>query len=325
MDKVFLPMQQCTLQNQYDITTWVLLQVGQAQNMKMREMNKGDDVQSTMRGVLINQNQIEPHVVNTPIPASMTQQESVETQHQPSTTNRLRIERQMTVMGDRIQSPSREVPNTMFMTTEPFTNSGQSHRAFIEEVEDEDSPQYEKKEEEVARAKKRHSEGDTATPPVRKVPSCDTYIRNSNTDTADKALVEPAPMPICMVSEDAPEMSPDYMAEILIEELASDNANIFMCRTDPFKPAQVEEIWCLVKIGDDLTNHERSQVQSLVTEFVDVFALSVSKVTQVEGAVHRLNIDPNAKFLTKIHQKPLTLPSANTYMRSYRPCWTLTS
>ncbi|KIJ95555.1 hypothetical protein K443DRAFT_52993, partial [Laccaria amethystina LaAM-08-1] len=83
---------------------------------------------------------------------------------------------------------------------------------------------------------------------------------------------------------------------------------IFTRGTDPFKPARVEEIRRLVKIGDDLTDHERSQVQSLVTEFADVFALSVSEVTQVEGAVHRLNIDPNAKFSTKVHQKPLTPP-----------------
>ena len=71
---------------------------------------------------------------------------------------------------------------------------------------------------------------------------------------------------------------------------------------------RVEEIPCLVKRGDDLTDHERVQVQSLVTEFADVFALSVSEVMHVEGVVHQLNIDPNAKFSTKLHQKPLTPP-----------------
>jgi hypothetical protein len=42
--------------------------------------------------------------------------------------------------------------------------------------------------------------------------------------------------------------------------------------------------------------------------FADVFALSVSKVKQVEGAVHRLNIEPDTKFSTKVHQKPLMPP-----------------
>ena len=41
---------------------------------------------------------------------------------------------------------------------------------------------------------------------------------------------------------------------------------------------------------------------------MDVFALSVSKVTTVEGAVHKLNIEPNAKFSMKVHQKLQTPP-----------------
>jgi len=49
-------------------------------------------------------------------------------------------------------------------------------------------------------------------------------------------------------------------------------------------------------------------VKVLISEFADVFALSVSKVKQVEGTVHQLNIEPDAKFSTKVHQKPLTPP-----------------
>ena len=90
--------------------------------------------------------------------------------------------------------------------------------------------------------------------------------------------------------------------------MASDNTNIFTRATDPFKPAQVEEIQHLVTIGDDLTADERAQVQLLISEFADVFALSVSEVKQVDGAIHQLNIEPNAKFSTKVHQKPLTPP-----------------
>ena len=60
--------------------------------------------------------------------------------------------------------------------------------------------------------------------------------------------------------------------------------------------------------SDDLSGEERAQVRELITEFADVFALSVSEVTQVDGAVHRLNIEPDTKFSTKVHQKPLTPP-----------------
>jgi len=59
-------------------------------------------------------------------------------------------------------------------------------------------------------------------------------------------------------------MNTDQMVEIPTEEL-----------TDPFKPAYVEEILCLVKIRDNLTTQEHSQVQSLISEFADVFVLSV--------------------------------------------------
>jgi len=306
-DEVFLPTQQHTLQNQYDIATCGLPQAEQTQHTKMHETNEGDNVQSPVRAVLIDHHQIEPHVVDTPIPASTPQQTSVEVQQQPSTTSWLRIEGQATEMGDRMRSPSREVPSATFMTHEPVADKRQSLKAFIEEVEDEDDPRW-KKHEEVARLKKEHSEGDTSAPPTRAVPNCGTYIRHDNTDTVEEALIEPTVTPICVVSEDAPESDSDHMSEIPTEELENDKANIFTRGTDPFKPAHVEEIRRLVKIGDDLTDHERSQVQSLVTEFADVIALSVSEVTQVEGAVHRLNIDPNARFSTKVHQKPLTPP-----------------
>jgi hypothetical protein len=61
-------------------------------------------------------------------------------------------------------------------------------------------------------------------------------------------------------------------------------------------------------VGDDLTDHEHAQVQSLLAEFTDVFTLSVSEVKQVDGAVHWLNIELNARFSTKVHQKLLTPP-----------------
>ena len=49
-------------------------------------------------------------------------------------------------------------------------------------------------------------------------------------------------------------------------------------------------------------------MNNLSREFADCFALSVSEVTQVPGAVHHLNIPTNAKFSTKVQQRPLTPP-----------------
>ncbi|KIJ89815.1 hypothetical protein K443DRAFT_117488, partial [Laccaria amethystina LaAM-08-1] len=85
-------------------------------------------------------------------------------------------------------------------------------------------------------------------------------------------------------------------------------AHVFTRTSDPFKATRVEEIHRQITIGEDLTSGEKAQVQALISEFADVFALSVSEVTPVEGAIHRLNIDPDAKFSTKVHQKPLTPP-----------------
>ncbi|KIK04873.1 hypothetical protein K443DRAFT_92217, partial [Laccaria amethystina LaAM-08-1] len=147
-----------------------------------------------------------------------------------------------------------------------------------------------------------------ATPPAREVPNHNAHVENKHADEIDKASEEPAPTPVCVISEDTPETDTDYAAEIPTEELTNDSTNIFTRATKPFNQARIEEIQRLVTIGDDLTDHERSQVQSLISEFADVFALSVSEVKQVDGAVHRLNIDPNTKFSTKVHQKPLTPP-----------------
>jgi len=100
----------------------------------------------------------------------------------------------------------------------------------------------------------------------------------------------------------------DQAAEIPTDDLTKDTANIFTHMTDLFKPACIDEIQRQVVIGDNLTGHEKEQVKALISEFADVFALSVSKIKQVEGTVHQLNIKPDAKFSTKVHQKPLMLP-----------------
>ena len=86
------------------------------------------------------------------------------------------------------------------------------------------------------------------------------------------------------------------------------NESLYTRHTDAFKPERGQAVLDTVTLGPDLTEDERRQASELIREFADCFALSVSEVTQVPGAVHRLNIPADAKFSTKVHQRPLTPP-----------------
>jgi hypothetical protein len=160
----------------------------------------------------------------------------------------------------------------------------------------------------IMRAKQEQAQGGIKEPPAREVPEHDSRDKTCPTDTTDEVFNQPTVAPVCIISEDTTETTADHTTEIPTDGLAKDTTNVFTRMTDPFKPARVEEIQRQVTIGNDLTSTENAQAQALITEFADIFALSVSEVKQVEGAVHRLNIDPNAKFSTKVHQKPLTPP-----------------
>ena len=360
-DEVFLPGRQCTLQNQYDAAH----QITQAPSEKEREAKEGDNALSPMRGVLTKNHLEDLQVVDTPMPAETQQQVSEEINEQPPTAEALQVEEQITIMGDKIESPSREVPDTALIEDETPANSIASYSVSIEEVTDDESPECKTKRSEeektatieeqkrqeqkvddgeqerqnkqakgkaskmrkqgkgtsqrrhcrwrarntnVTKAKRGHSEGGTVEPPAREVPNHDTGVEANSANTFDEVPSQPTATPVCVISEDAQDTAIDQTAEIPTDDLASDTANIFTRMSEPFKPARIEEIQRQIKIGDDLTDQESEQVKALISEFADVFALSVSEVTQVEGAVHRLNIEPNAKFSTKVHQKPLTPP-----------------
>ena len=96
-------------------------------------------------------------------------------------------------------------------------------------------------------------------------------------------------------------------AEIIVDTLKKDD-NLYTRLTDPWKKERVDEILKQVQIGPDLTTDERKRVLEFVSEWADIFALSVNEVKLVDNAVHRLDIQPDAKFSTKIGQKPLTPP-----------------
>ncbi|RXW14873.1 hypothetical protein EST38_g10981 [Candolleomyces aberdarensis] len=78
--------------------------------------------------------------------------------------------------------------------------------------------------------------------------------------------------------------------------------------TEPFMPERVAAVLKEVSIGEDLTGEERQVVEGMIAEFADCFALSMSEVSVVEGAYHRLDIPKDAKFRTRVGQRPLTPP-----------------
>jgi hypothetical protein len=79
-------------------------------------------------------------------------------------------------------------------------------------------------------------------------------------------------------------------------------------KTDPDNPARRKAILSEVTIGQDLTPEQRVQVEGLISEFAACFALSMSEVTPVKGAAHRLDIPRDKQFHTKINQRPQSPP-----------------
>ncbi|TFY79122.1 hypothetical protein EWM64_g4890 [Hericium alpestre] len=88
----------------------------------------------------------------------------------------------------------------------------------------------------------------------------------------------------------------------------ADPASVFTRNTDPFNPKRVEAILEQVTIGPSLSTEERCIVTTLLMDFADCFALSVSEVKHVDGAFHHLDIPPDATFNVKPRQRPLTPP-----------------
>ena len=79
-------------------------------------------------------------------------------------------------------------------------------------------------------------------------------------------------------------------------------------KTDPNNPARVRAILSEITIGEDLDPSQRAQVEELISEYAVCFALSMSEVTPVEGATHRLDIPRDQQFRTKINQRPQSPP-----------------
>ena len=54
-----------------------------------------------------------------------------------------------------------------------------------------------------------------------------------------------------------------------------------------------------VTIGTDITPEQREKVRDTLAKYADCFALDLTEVAPIPGAVHKLNIPPESKFKTK--------------------------
>ena len=86
------------------------------------------------------------------------------------------------------------------------------------------------------------------------------------------------------------------------------DTSIFTRKTKPFKKERVDAVVAAIRIGDDLSPEETNIVKDLIREYADCFALSMTEVHLVPGAVHKINIPEGKTFNTKVHQRPLTAP-----------------
>ncbi|KAF8437659.1 hypothetical protein L210DRAFT_3345342, partial [Boletus edulis BED1] len=77
-------------------------------------------------------------------------------------------------------------------------------------------------------------------------------------------------------------------------------------------PPRVKKIIDSVTIGP-LATEEQNQVRNLITEFADVFALSVREVKPVDFIKFRLNIPKDVEYPTKVSQRPLTQAQKEWY------------
>lgn len=135
-------------------------------------------------------------------------------------------------------------------------------------------------------------------------------------EQADPVSTTPANnVPICaVVDAESPEY-PDgaWGSEMMMDgDAPTHDRNIFTRHLPEqggaFQPDRVAEILRQVSIGDDLTDDQCTQATELIASFADCFALSVSEVNAVDGAVHTLNVEKDAKFSRKVHQRALTPP-----------------
>ncbi|KAJ7036658.1 hypothetical protein C8F04DRAFT_953735, partial [Mycena alexandri] len=89
----------------------------------------------------------------------------------------------------------------------------------------------------------------------------------------------------------------------------TDADNLFTRSTDPFKAARVARVLELIEIGPDVTEDQRRAIREFLAGYADVFAISVSEVNAVKGALYAPTIPGDATFKMGVpNQRPWTLP-----------------
>ncbi|KAG9123419.1 hypothetical protein FRC07_014963 [Ceratobasidium sp. 392] len=78
--------------------------------------------------------------------------------------------------------------------------------------------------------------------------------------------------------------------------------------SEPFKLSRVAEILRKVKIGSELGVDQRERVENLVSEFADVFALTLSEVLPVDITQMKLDIPEDAAFPKRVGQRKFSEP-----------------
>ena len=85
--------------------------------------------------------------------------------------------------------------------------------------------------------------------------------------------------------------------EIPTDQLGT-KGELFTRQTEPFNPKQIEAIWRVVRLGNDLTDSKRDKVRRLIVTYANCFALSVHEVVPAKDTMLSLNI-PNDVQLPK--------------------------
>ncbi|KAF8836077.1 hypothetical protein BDN67DRAFT_858603, partial [Paxillus ammoniavirescens] len=80
----------------------------------------------------------------------------------------------------------------------------------------------------------------------------------------------------------------------------------------PFYPPHVEKVVKMVTYGP-VPLEKLAQVQNLVAEFTDIFALSIWEVKPVKFIKFRLNIPKDIDYPTKVNQKLLSQAQKEFY------------
>ena len=164
--------------------------------------------------------------------------------------------------------------------------------------------------------------GDGASSPSREVPHNETRntpIANMSSDITEvTAKIEEVNEP----SEQQPDEKWDHLW--LLDPVAGNDPahpgteqpdvsktfepTLLTRKTDPHNPARVAAILAEITIGQDLTPVQLESVRQLISEYAQCFALSMSEVTPVEGAILPLDIPRDKQFRTKINQRPQSPP-----------------